>query len=275
MKMRALATAFSLLVAGSAQAAPMLVAGWDFSQYSPGFLSTDFGNSLTDVLPSNYSDLDDVGELGLGNGSGYGTMHLDGLFGSFDTPLNGSDPFRPLAPGLTLNTNMAAVAGVLMGSGPAGIALQNDGQADFQDVRMVARGTGAPSPLDVVFEVDLGTSFLGSAWQLDFAGQTSPAQTLGSSVAVAFSTDGSTYNPIGTAALTTAEQVFSFALGGLDLDQIFVRLSFTGSNSILPSIDNFTLKAEVTPVSAPEPGTALLTVSGLLGLGVFGRRRSR
>jgi len=272
MKMRALATAFVLLVAGSAQAAPILVAGWDFSQFSPGFLTTDGGLSLQNTLASNYSDLDAVGTAGLGNGSGFGTMHLDGQFTSFNTPLNGNDPFRPLAPGLTLNANMAAVAGVAMGSNPAGTLLLGEAgaaQSQFQDVRMAARGTGAPNPLYVVFEVDLGVSFLGASWRLDFAGKTNSST---SNVGVAFSTDGVSYAAIGTAGLGTAEQAFGFDLGATLDDQVFIRFAFVGDNTILPSIDNVTIKAEVTSV-VPEPGTALLSLAGLLGLGVFGRRR--
>jgi hypothetical protein len=272
MKLRFLAAAITLLVAGSAQAAPILVAGFDFSQFSPGFLTTDGGITLQNTLSSNYSDLDNTATVGLGNGSGFGTMHIDGQFTSFNTPLNGNDPFRPLAPGLTLNANMAAVAGVPMGSNPAGTLLLAESgatQSQFQNVRMAARGTGAPNPLNVVFEIDLGVSFLGANWRLDFAGKTNSST---SSVAISFSTDGVNYAGVGTAGLGTAEQVFGFDLGAALDNQVFVRFAFTGDNTILPSIDNVTIKAEVTPV-VPEPGTALLSLAGLLGLGVFGRRR--
>jgi hypothetical protein len=270
MKIRALAIAFTLLAAGSAQAAPILVAGWDFSQFAPGFLTTDGGLSLTNTLLSNYSDLDATETAGIGTGSGFGTMRVDGTFGSFATPLNGNDPFRPQTPSILQNQNVAAVAGVPLGDAAASILLLNEAtpsQESFNDVRMVARDQAGL--LDVVFQADLGGAYLGDAWALSFGGVTATGT---SSVAVEFSTDGSVYNPIGNAALTTTAQTFSFALGGLGLDEVFVRLRFTGSNTILPGIDNLALVAEVTPVGVPEPGTALLLLSGLAGLGAFGRR---
>jgi hypothetical protein len=278
MKIRSLAIAASLLVAGSAQAAPMLVAGWDFSQYIPGFLSTDGGNSLVNTLPSNYSDLDAddpalgttaVGNPGLGSGATqWGTLHLDGLFGSFDTPLDGLDPIAPVPSSITLNENVGQIAPP-MGSAAAfnGLLLevpQSQGSAD-----QVALAAGGAGTLDAVFQASLGASFLGSGFEISFAGVTGTGT---SNLVVEFSTDGSTYNPIGNAALGTTAQVFSFVAGGTGLDGGFFRFRFQGSNSIAPRIDNVAIKAEVSVI--PEPGTALLLIAGLAGLGVVGRRRA-
>jgi hypothetical protein len=272
MKLKTLAIGVSLLAAGSAQAAPMLVAGWDFSQYIPGFLSTDLGVSLTNTLSSNYSDLDATDAPGLGNGSQpWGTMHVDGLYGSLNTPLDGNDPFRPLAPGFTANDGMAAVAGVPMGSASAGNLILTEatpGQEAFNDLRMVAR-----SVLDVVFEADLSSAYLGDLWQISFGGKT---QSGTSNVEVEFSTNGAAYSALGTAALTTVAQAFSFGVPALAVDamEVFFRLRFAGSTTILPSIDNVAIKAELSPPSVPEPGTALLLAAGATGLAVFGRRRA-
>jgi hypothetical protein len=282
MKIRSLAIAASLLVSGSAQAAPILVAGWDFSQYIPGFLSTDGGNSLTNTLSSNYSDLDSndaalgttaVGNAGLGSGATqWGTLHLDGLYGSYNTPLDGADPIAPVPSTITLNSIVGQIAPP-MGSAAAFSQLtlevpQSQGSADQVGL---AAGTnpGGPGLLDAVFETSLGSSFLGSGFELSFAGVTGTGT---SNLVVEFSTDGANYSLLGNAALGTTAQVFSFAAGGTNLAEAFFRFRFTGSNSIASRIDNVAVKANVSVI--PEPGTAFLLVAGLSGLAAFGRRRA-
>jgi hypothetical protein len=273
MKIKALAVLASSLVAGSAQAA--LIAAWDFSQYSPGNLSFDGGDTYVNTLSSNYSDLDETLIPGIGIGSTqWGTLHLDGQYGSFATPADGSDPFRPTSGNIDLNTNVAPVFGGTVGGAAAGNALLNEdavpSQTLFNPNSMVARTKPGGGLLDVVFAVNLGAQYLADALGVSFAGITTGAA--GSSVQVEFSTDGNAYASVGSAALTTTGQVFSFALGGDDLTQGFVRLRFTGSNTILPRIDNVAISGAVTLI--PEPGTALLLVTGLAGLAAIGRRRA-
>ena len=277
MKIKALAIAtLSLAVAGSAQAA--LIAGWDFSQYTPGVLSTDGGSTLVNTLSSNYSDLDDTLTPGIGFGSTqWGTMHVDGTLGSFSTPLDFLDPLLPQPGNINQNLNQAIVFGDQMGGPGAGNALLNEdspnpgSQQSFNDIQLVGTNpTSTGGLLDVVFEANLGASFLGDAFALAFAGATTSGT---SDVVVEFSTNnGTTYNPVGTANLTTTAAAFNFALGGSGLSQAFVRLRIIGSATILPAIDNVTILGNVTPV-VPEPGTAMLALAGILGLGAAGRRR--
>jgi hypothetical protein len=275
MKKTLLALAAALLLGSSAQAAPILIGGFDFSQYVSGFLSIDNGNSLTDTLTSNYSDLDNVAQPGLGKGSEYVTMYMNGLFGSIDTPLTGTgDPFRPLTPNVDQNVGMAAVAGVNMGSVAAISLLQNEpapgpGQIAFNGLSLTAR---AFAPTSNILNLVFGTSslVLGNDYSIAFGGLTASST---SNVGVEFSTDGATYSSIGSALLTTTAQAFSFSAPAIPAEtEVFFRLVFTGSNTILPRFDNVTIKGDNVSL-VPEPGTVFLTLAGLGGLGVFGRKR--
>ncbi len=280
MKVRSLSLAVALaLGAGSAQAAPVLVAGWDFSQYSPGFLTIDGAVTLTNTLSSNYSDLDATEYPGIGRGSEYGTMYLNGAYGSINTPLDGAtDPFIPQTASIEQNVNAAVVAGVPMGSGAAENLLLNEGgpgagQYQFGGVRMEAADEWnvVPGILDVVFGVDLGANLLGQGFSVSFGGQTRNGT---SSLIVEFSQDGSTYSQIGTALLTTSAAAYSFAapVTPAALGDAFVRFRFEADNTIRAGVDNVAIAADVTVI--PEPGPMVLIMSGLTGLAAFGRRRA-
>src|SRR5262245_54734675 len=82
-----LCVAFAALPLSPARA--VTVAGWDFSQYfGDGLLSTD-GVTGADTLSSNYSAFDPTFGAGV-ESSAYGTMYVNGQFGSTDV-----DPFAP------------------------------------------------------------------------------------------------------------------------------------------------------------------------------------
>lgn len=265
MKMKALAlAAASLLMAGTANAT--MVAGWNFSQYSAGFLF-DGVNAGPDVLSANFSDLDTDtlvggGIVGLGAGAElFGRWYIDGSFGSFDTPLDFADPFRPATSSLTSNDLVpsTAVCGEFNGCATSLLA---DGQLQHEDVAM-----NFDALLASVFEADL-TSVVetGSNWVLSFAGQTQ-AGTSSADIGVEVSTNGGvSFSNVGTAMLTSVDTPFSFNLGGTDLNQVLVRLTADAGTII----DNVALSATL---AVPEPGTALLGLVGMAGLAYVGRRR--
>ncbi|RIL01358.1 MAG: hypothetical protein DCC71_18025 [Proteobacteria bacterium] len=249
------AIAFALTIGASANAA--MIAGWDFSQYfADGALSLD-GETLTDTLPANYSDLDPTFGAGA-ESAAYGRMYLNGQFGSAATPLDFTDPFVPsAAAGGSLLSNLNAPAGVPFDQLNV---LTAEGQA-FTNLQVMT----ALAATSVVFEAD--PAQLGSDWSFSFGAKTSAGS---SSVGVEFSTDGASYASVGSASLTSVDTAFEFALGALASDKAYVRLTFeapVGASQAF--LDNVAFSA--TPV-VPEPGTALLLVAGLVGLAKAGRR---
>ena len=73
----------------SAPAQATMVAGWDFSQYlSDSQLSVD-GATYTDTLSANYSNLDPTFGAGA-ESAAFGTMYIDGSFGSTAIEITGS-----------------------------------------------------------------------------------------------------------------------------------------------------------------------------------------
>ncbi|MCA9511388.1 MAG: PEP-CTERM sorting domain-containing protein [Myxococcota bacterium] len=255
-----LATIASLTLAGSAQAT--LIAGWDFSQYAAGgFLSTNGINAVA-TLDANYSDLDPTFNAGA-ESAAYGTMYMDGTYGSTDvTPLldTFAETFQPfdgsLSSGLTTPFPIPFDSHTVLAS---------EGQT-FQNFLSLAPNFGEQG--SVVFEAALG-SLLGDTWSLSFGGLafggTGASQAL---VEVAF--DGGAYSSVGNANLTGVDTLFSFNLGATAANSVQVRLSLD-STSTISMIDNVAISAGNV---VPEPGTGLLVTSGLLGLAAMGRRRN-
>ena len=269
---RALAIAVVLVFSSSAHA-DSLVAGWDFSPFVSGFLSLDGatfdGNAFSgnpDALRANYSELDPNG-LGAEAGA-FGTMYLNGQFDSFDTPLDGSDPFRPQGSDLLSNNTQSPA---FMGSASAFNILTNEGQGQTNQLSMRATGS---SLLDVVFGADLATApaaqALGSNWQISFAANTLSDS---SSIGVFFSETGvsGSYNLIQNVQIDTNDTAYMVDVGGTGLSSAFFKLAIQGDATIDPGIDNVAIRADLAPI--PEPGTALLCLAGMAGLGLFGRRR--
>jgi len=250
--------AVALLGAGSAQA--FMVAGWDFSQYIGDSLLIidDVNFTPTDVLASNYSDYvpDDPGSAAIP----FGTMYLNGQFGSTDTPLDfTNDPFIPSStatPSGNLTSNASAPAGDPFSS------LVLAGQSVVTPLTMAAI-----SAATVVFGADLPGTDLGETWTITFGGKTNSGESI---VGIEFSTNGTTFTSFGTRTLTDVDTAFSVALGTAQSNQAWVRLTFSPGASQSAYIDNFAFNATLVP----EPATAALLLAGLAGLARVGRRRA-
>lgn len=259
----------SLALAGTSQAA--LIAGWDFSQYSnAGFLTID-GATPTNTLQSNHSALDPTNQSGLESNQ-YGTLHLDGLYGSFNTPLDfATDPVIPFEGSLTSNASQAFLG---YGSGAACTQGQIESMpgANCNDFSLI---NGTDTPVGVVFEANPGATNplqAGENWGISFAGKTVAAGT--QSILVEFSPDGSGYVTVGTASLTGVDTLYTFvAPAGISAKGFFrLNLTGTGAASGTPQIDNLGISASL--VLVPEPGTAMLLLAGLVGLAKAGSRRA-
>jgi len=263
-KILILSIAVSALAAGSAQAST--ISGWDFSQYlsGGGFLSTD-GTTLTNTLSANYSNLDPTFNAGTESGA-FGTMFINGQFGSTNiTPTGtGTEALLPLAGSLASNLTAPVQAA---GDNPFDslTILSSEGQ-QFTELMSMA----AFAPVSVVFSADLtSVPQIGSDWSISFGSKTSISGAT-SQVSIEFSTDGTNYTSFGSLNLNNTDTPFSVNLGTAQSEHGYVRLGFSGVG--VPLLDNVAIKATLATV--PEPTAGVLLLVGLAGLARAGRRRA-
>lgn len=248
-----------------------LVAGWDFSQYSnEGFLTLDGVTLNGATVDANHSDFDPTGQTGI-ESNAFGRMYLNGSFGSSVAILDPNflipDPFRPFAATLGAGSLVSNVDQAFQGYGSgAACTIQQLELMPFtncSDYAMVA-----DAPVSVVFAADRSAAEGASGdWAVSFAGRTySEGET---PVAVQFSTDGSSYANVGTAAINAADTEYTFPLGGASSATAYVRLVFPtpatpGASAI---IDNF-------GIALPEPAHGGLAAALALAALRRSRRRS-
>lgn len=271
----------SLALTQSADA-EMLV-GWDFSQWQAAqYMDTDSSFAYKNTLEANYSDFDQTdgaGRGGVASGSPcpdsansscqYGTAYWNGSFGSTDLPespafsVNGD--FQPL--GGSLTSNFDAPGSVDFDSFSV---LGSEGQLFTNALRMNYRGS---AQADIVFAVDVSSQGPFTDWELIFGGNTQSGASL---LKIAFATSLNAGDPVfGTEQdinLSTTDTKFTVDLDGAGTtsDMAWIRFRFEGTESgNTPNIDNVSVFATLVP----EPGTALLLMAGLLGLGLSGRQR--
>jgi hypothetical protein len=246
----AFAAALALSATASANAAPVLVAGWDFSQYySDSVHSIDLGVTAAPAdIRANYSSLDPNGAGA--QAAAFGVYHLP-----FTPVGDASEPLLPTAGNLAPNQPQGPYNNYSV--------LANEGQVNTNDLAMLA-----VSATSIVFESDLrGVPQIGNDYQLSLAGRS----TSGSgAIGVEFSSDGTVFVSIGSFALTGSAALLQSAIQtlGSASDRAFFKLTLSQG----AVIDNVGISANLTTV--PEPTTALLLATGLLGLARIGRRRA-
>jgi hypothetical protein len=243
-----------------------LVAGWDFSQYFADALLSIDGETYTDTLGANYSSLllSDQNVYGAGPAASvFGTMYLNGEFGSTSQPIgSGEESILPsqVVGSLQSNINAPAAFGVI--EFESFTVLQLFGQIFANEIAMTALGSG-----DAVFRADKGSSAATGNWILSFGARTQPSLGTGaSSIEVGFSPTGSGYAPVGTANLTLVDTAYQFNLGPADSQTAFVRLRFNPTPPELPMVDNLM-------ITVPEPAAGGATLATLATLAALATRR--
>ncbi|MGC9450977.1 MAG: hypothetical protein ACP5I4_05965 [Oceanipulchritudo sp.] len=221
---------------------PVMISGWDFSQYfGDGITSTD-GVNYALTLPANYSDLDPNG-LGA-ESAARGTLYYNGEMGS--TNLDPATEFLPTSLNLQNNTDPGSFGYPFNAAGSYTI-LTGEGQTYVQDLSVTVRsasGTGS-----IVFAATPGSAY--RDWEFAFSGRATESGTVDFSIH--FSTDGSAYQLVDTGVLTDTDSLFQFSVPGNAANEAFWRIEFSGITPLFtPVLDNVSILATAGGVSNPS-----------------------
>lgn len=267
MKLHKLTIATAISAAFAMSASGQIVAGWDFSQFTFGG-DNSIGDTYPDyseagALNANYSELVPQGPAAGPLAASKGTIHYDGNFGSTSvsnlTAFGGSE-VDGFDGGLSSVANQTSLP---FNSNAAYNSLGINGQTIRND--MVLR---IQDNVSIVFEANYGVS--ATDWDLTLAFQ-SPG-TGGQNIAWSYSTNGSSYTPLGAGtSVTTVDAGDTIDFGTL-LDgqsQVYIKADFSGTTPANPVyIDNVGISA------VPEPATYAI-LFGVLALGFVLHRRFR
>ncbi|RIL01360.1 MAG: hypothetical protein DCC71_18035 [Proteobacteria bacterium] len=253
--------ALALLAGGPARA--QVVAGWDFSQYFvDGALSLD-GETLVATLPANYSDFDP--SYGAGpESAAFGTMYLDGTYGSTATPLDIDND--PIVPSAAANGSLLSNLGAPENGEPspdvafdACTVLATQGQAFCNLLVLTALAPGS-----VVFEADLGPAGeTADGWTVTFAGKTSAGT---STLSVDVGTDGG-FSASRSVELTTTDALYTVGIEGAASQKALVRFGFDPMGTDQPFLDN-------VAISVPEAGSLAQALVAAAALAAVAHRRA-
>lgn len=256
-------TIAALAAAASAFGQANLVAGWDFSQYAGVNFNVVNGTTgaFVNTLSANYSDYDPT--LGAGaESAAFGTMYWNGSFGSTNGQATnpGADAI-PFSGSLTNNT--------FMGSGVAADShtIMDAEGFDFSNfLSFTVLDSFGGGDGDLVFGAT--TPWDNQDWELRFAGTVNGVGA-DASVGILFSTDGVTYNPVGSALLTDVDTLYTFTVPGNVSSTGYFMFDFTDIDATAnPVIDNVGISA------VPEPATYALYLGALAFLFIVRRRLS-
>ncbi len=285
-----LAAIAALLWSSPALAVPnTLVTAFDFSEYQDQFLVVN-GMDGTGATrrPGQYTGFEGVGAdfNGVLITEDFGTFFMNGEFGSteiiVDFDLNGGvqPTLSSLQPGIAVGSAIFNSFGVDFGVGDFDNLLGLGAAGQFETLAPNALAIfGGFGDIDLAFRSSVASNPLLQAeeWFLNFAGVQQSAGQGSFDLLIEVSEDGQNYNPLTTVTLTELAEEFTVPLGDLVTPEIFTRFRFQnlgegGPGALSPVIDNVAFLANVTVI--PEPGTALLLMTGLAGLMAAGRRQA-
>lgn len=235
---------FGTLLA-SQSGAKVMIAGWDFAQYAgANFNIVSSSPVFVNTLSANYSDYDPTAGAGI-ESAAFGTMYWDGSFGSTNGNPNPVAEAAPFSGSLTNNTD----PGILAISFDAHTVLDAEGFAYSNFLSFEVRDTFGGGNGDLVFAAT--PTIAHTDWEIRFSATLNGVGN--ATVDILFSADGTTYNPVGTATITSIDNFFSYSVAGQASTTGFFKLDFSSIDTTgNPVIDNVSIHGTTT-LLAPKP----------------------
>ncbi|NBD38231.1 MAG: hypothetical protein GVY10_06655 [Verrucomicrobia bacterium] len=231
---------------------PMMIAGWEFSQFPAGGFNA-IGNvsepdfSQAGALKANYSELLEDSAAGGPLAAEFGTLYYDGTNGSTSAgplDISGTDTVFPFAQNLDSETEQ--VSPPYSSTASENVLIFN-GQKVYNNFALKIKADNS-----LVFTADAGTE--ASAWEITFAFQTETSTAGGQSLSLEYF-DGANFVSAGSPLTVTAtDQGTTVALPGLDgMATVRIRMNISGAadaNAVV--IDNVGIAADLSGGGDPS-----------------------